>query len=157
MSTITAPTIAPAVDTTTSATSATSVTSASAGPKALWRVGARAGVVAAVAVSVVAGVALAAGVPLEVEGEAIPVAAFAQMTLLGTAAGVLLAKALQRWSARASQRFVAATVALTALSIVPDFTTAGISTASRLVLAATHVVAAAIVVPAIARRLRQQG
>lgn len=144
---------------TTTATPAVDVIPASeefAAPKPLWRVGARAGVVAAVAVSTVAAVALAAGVPLEVEGEAIPVAAFVQMTLIGTALGVLLAKALQRWSARPSQVFVAATVALTAVSMVPDFTTAGITTASRLVLAVTHVVAAAVVIPAIARRLGER-
>jgi len=129
---------------------------ADAATKPLWRVGARAGIIAAVAVSVVAAAALAAGVPLEVEGEAIPIVAFVQMTLIGTAVGVLLAKALQRWSARPSQAFVAVTVVLTALSTVPDFTTADISTASRLTLALTHLVAAAVVIPAIARRLGER-
>jgi hypothetical protein len=74
------------------------------------------------------------------------------MTLLGAALGVLLAKALVRWTAQPARNFVAATVALTAASIVPDLTVDA-STASRLVLIATHVVAAAIVIPALARRL----
>lgn len=73
--------------------------------------------------------------------------------MIGTAVGVLLAKALQRWSARPARTFVAATVVMTALSVVPDFSTSGITTASRLVLALTHLVAAAIVIPAVARRL----
>jgi len=124
--------------------------------KPLWRVGARAGVVASVAVTVVAAVALAAGVPLEVDGQAIVLPAFAQLTLMATAHGVQPAKPVQRWSARPERAFVVATVALTALSIVPDVTTPDITTASRLVLAATHVVAAAVVVPALARRLAQR-
>jgi hypothetical protein len=73
---------------------------------------------------------------------------------MATAIGVLLAKALQRWSARPGRTFVVATVALTVLSVVPDLTMAGITTASRVVLVATHVVAAAVVIPALARRLR---
>jgi hypothetical protein len=48
--------------------------------------------------------------------------------------------------------FVRITVALTARSLVPDFTMS-FDTASRLVLVITHVVAAAIVVPVLARRL----
>jgi hypothetical protein len=120
--------------------------------KPLWRVGARSGVIAAVATTVIAAVALAADVPLAVSGEQIPVPGFAQMTLLGAALGVVLAKALVRWTARPARNFVAATVSLTAASIVPDLTVDA-STASRLVLIATHVVAAAIVIPALARRL----
>ena len=45
------------------------------------------------------------------------------------------------------------TVGLTALSIVPDLVTAGFDPASRAVLILTHLVAAAIVIPVVARRL----
>ena len=121
----------------------------------LWRTGAKAGVLAAVATTVLAGVALAADVPLEIDGEALPLLAFAQLTLMATAVGVLLAKAVTRWSTRPRRAFVAVTVALTALSVVPDLSVPA-STASRAVLIATHLVAAAIVIPALAGRLAER-
>ena len=48
--------------------------------------------------------------------------------------------------------FVVTTVALTALSVVPDLT-ANATNATRFVLALTHLVAAAIVIPALASKL----
>jgi hypothetical protein len=118
----------------------------------LWRSGALAGVAAAVATTAIAGVALAAQVPVAVEGEQIPLAGFAQLTLMCTAVGILLAKAMARWAAKPRRTFTAVAVALTALSIVPDLTMPA-TTATRIVLVATHLVAAAIVIPVIARRL----
>jgi hypothetical protein len=118
----------------------------------LWRTGAGAGVLAAAATTAVAAVALALEVPLAVEGEQIPLAGFAQMTILCTVIGVLLAKALARWAARPRRTFTAATVALTALSVVPDLAMPA-TAATKAVLVATHVVAAAIVIPSVARRL----
>jgi hypothetical protein len=118
----------------------------------LWRTGARAGIFAALATTVIAAVALGVDVPLEIEGEQIPLAGFAQMTLLGTAIGVVLAKALVRWTAKPQRTFIATTFALTALSVVPDLAAAA-SAASKAVLITTHLVAAAIVIPAVANRL----
>jgi len=120
----------------------------------LWRSTARAGVVAAVATTAVAAGALAAGVPLEISGEPIPVASFAQLTLMGAALGLLLATALRRWAARPRRTFTAATVALTVLSVVPDLMPDA-AVATKATLVATHVVAAALVIPAIARRLAE--
>jgi hypothetical protein len=120
-----------------------------------WRTGARAGVLAAVATTGVAAVALAAGVPLEVDGEQIPLAGFAQLTLMATVVGVLLATGLARWAARPQRTFTAAAVALTGVSFVPDLVIDA-STATTLVLIATHVVAAAIVIPALAARVPEQ-
>jgi hypothetical protein len=129
-------TIAPTSSTTTSPTSSTSP---------LWRVGVRAGLTAAAATTAVAGVAMAAGVDFETApGEAIPLLGFAQLTLFFTAVGVVLARVLSR------RTFVRTTVGLTALSLVPDLvlsTDAG----SKLVLMLTHLVVAAIVIPALAR------
>ena len=118
-------------------------------PTPLWRTGARAGVVAAAATTAVAAVALAAGVSLEVDGERIPLAGFAQLTLVCTAVGILLAKALARWAAGPRRTFTATAVALTGLSFVPDLAVPA-SPATKGVLIATHVVAAMIVVPALA-------
>ncbi len=121
----------------------------------VWRTGARAGLAAAVATSAVAAAALAADVPLEIADEQIPVLAFAQLTLMCTALGVVLAKAMVRWAARPQHSFSVAALVLTGLSFVPDVT-ADATTASKLVLIATHVVAAAIVIPALAARLPER-
>jgi Family of unknown function (DUF6069) len=118
----------------------------------LWRTGLTAGLVAAVATTAIALVASAAGVSFEVEGDAIPLAGYAQMTLIGAGLGVLLATALRRWAKHPRSTFVRSTVALTALSIVPDLTM-GFDAASAVTLALAHVVAAAIIVPRLADRL----
>jgi hypothetical protein len=121
----------------------------------LWRTAARAGVVAAAATTAVAAGALAAGEPLEVDREQIPLAGFAQLTLLCTVVGLVLAKALARWASRPQRTFAVTAVALTGLSFVPDLAIAATS-ATKVVLMATHVVAAALVVPALAGRLPER-
>jgi len=118
----------------------------------LWRTGIRAGILAAMATTVIAVAASGLGVSFEVDGEAIPVAGFAQMTLIGVLVGVGLAKSLRRWAGNPRQAFVRTTVALTALSVVPDLTM-GFDAASAAVLVLTHVAAAAIVIPRLAARL----
>jgi hypothetical protein len=120
--------------------------------KRLGKTAAVAGVTAAVATTAVAGIAHAAGVSLDVGGEAIPLPGFAQMTLVGTLIGAILAVVLSRWASRPQRTFVVTTVVLTTLSLIPDIT-ADAATGTRLVLALTHVVAAAIVIPALASRL----
>lgn len=111
---------------------------------------------AAVATTVVAALARAAGAQLEVpadSGEPIPLAGVAFVTAVCSLVGLALAVALRRWSGRPAQRFVQVTVALTALSLVPPLVSGG--TAGTVVtLVALHLVAAAIVIPALARRLQ---
>lgn len=110
-------------------------------------------VAAAGATTVVAAVALGAGVPVEISGEQIPVAgSFAQLTLFFTAIGVLIAKALARRAARPRRAFTVTTVAFTALSLVPNVA-ADAATATKLVLITTHLVAGTIVIPVVAHRL----
>ena len=111
------------------------------------------GAVAAVATTAVAAVADAAGVPFAVDGEAIPLLGFAQMTLLGAVLGGLLAAAANRYRTNPRRSFVQAAVVLTVLSCVPSVTLPP-DTASRFVLVATHVLAAAIIVPSLARQTR---
>jgi len=116
------------------------------------RTGAGAGAVAAVATAATAAIAHAAGVSLAVGGKNIPVGGFASMTVLGALVGTVLAVALARRSSQAARTFVRVTLALTVLSFLPDaFAAAPYGT--RLTLALTHVVAAVIVIPAVARRL----
>lgn len=111
------------------------------------------GLGAAAVVTAVAAVADAAGVPLAIDGEVIPLAGFAQMTFLGAVLGGLLLAGLNRWSVAPRRRFLQITVALTALSCAPSLALPP-DTATRAVLVATHVVAAAIVIPVLARRAR---
>ncbi|WP_345483249.1 DUF6069 family protein, partial [Actinopolymorpha pittospori] len=60
--------------------------------------------------------------------------------------------ALARWARHPRRTFLRTTVVLTALSLVPD-AIADANSATKALLMLTHLVAAAIVVPAIARRL----
>lgn len=118
----------------------------------LRRAGAVAGVAASVATVGVAGAADALGVPIEIGGESIPVLGFAQLTLFFSAVGIVIASVMARRAVRARHTFVSTTLALTALSFVPDVL-ADAQTATKLTLMLTHVAAAAIVIPALASRL----
>jgi hypothetical protein len=118
----------------------------------LVRSGAVAGVVASVATVGVAATAHAAGVPVEISNESIPLMAFAQLTLFATAIGVVLASVFARRAENPRRTFVSTTLALTALSFVPDVL-ADAHTSTKLTLMVTHVVAAAIVIPILASRL----
>ena len=109
-------------------------------------------VAAAVTTAAVAGVH-AAGVSFEIEGEMIPLLGFAQMTFVGAVLGGLLLAGLNRWSRSARQRFVQATVALTALSCAPSVAMPD-DAGSQVALVALHVLAAAIIVPVLARHAR---
>ena len=123
----------------------------------LWRTGAVAGLAAASATVVVAAVAHAAGVSLETApGEAIPVLGFGQLTLMCTAVGVLIARTLGRRARCPRSTFVRTTIMLTALSIVPDVILSA-ATSTKVTLVLTHLVAAVIVIPALARRLPERG
>jgi hypothetical protein len=109
---------------------------------------------AAAAVATAAAAAVhAAGVSFEIEGEMIPVLGVAQMTFLGAVIGGLLLAALNRRSRSAGRRFVQTTVALTALSCVPSVALPD-DAGSQIALVALHVLAAAIIVPALARHAR---
>src|SRR4051812_45765649 len=102
-------------------TTSTTPAAASTKTRSLWRTGARAGLVAAVATVAVAACASAAGVSLETApGEAIPVLGFGQLTLFFTAIGVVIAGCIRRRASRPRTTLVKVTVALTALSLVPD-------------------------------------
>jgi len=137
-------------------TTTSTATVVSAKTTSLWRAGARAGLIAAVATVAVAGCAHAAGVSLETApGEAVPVLGFGQLTLFFTAIGALIARSIRRRAARPEATLVKVTVALTALSLVPDLLiSAGVATKATFMV--THLVAAAIVIPALARCLPVQ-
>ena len=108
---------------------------------------------AALATSTVAAAGSAAGISLDVSGAPIPVSGFAVLTVVFSLVGVALAAVLARRARQPRNTFVRTTVALTALSLVPDLIVPA-DGSTRALLMTTHLVAAAIVIPAIARRLR---
>jgi hypothetical protein len=125
----------------------------------VWLVGVVAAVVAAVATTLVVLVALGAGVPMQAApstaaaGEDIPISAFAMLTVIFTAVGTIVAMALARWAKRPAPIFLIVTIVLTIVSFAGPATTSYATTATRLVLDLTHIVAAAIVIPALTLRL----
>jgi peptidoglycan/LPS O-acetylase OafA/YrhL len=118
----------------------------------VWRAGVVSSLVAAGAAMIVVAVARAGDIPVAVDGEEIPILGFAMLVVVGALIGIGLAALLRRYADHPRRTFTVVTVALTALSLVPDVL-ADASTGSKLVLAMTHVVAAAIIVPSIASRL----
>jgi cyanophycinase-like exopeptidase len=120
----------------------------------VWKTGLAAGLGASVATAGTAGVAHAAGVSLAVGGQAIPLVGFAQMTFVAAMLGTLLAAVFARRATRPQRTFLVTTIALTLLSFVPDVL-ADAHASTRLTLALTHIVAAAMVIPALASRLSE--
>jgi len=113
----------------------------------LARSGALAGAIAAVCTTVVAVIASAAGVSLDINAEAIPIPAFAWLTIVGAALGVVLARLL-----RERRRFVIVAMVATGLSLIPAIA-APDDNATKAVLVGTHLLAAAIIIPTLSRRL----
>ena len=108
------------------------------------------GVAAAVITTAAAAVVHAIGVPLKVDGEMIPLAGFGQMTLLGAVIGGVLLAVLNRRSHAPRRRFLQATAVLTALSCVPSVVWPP-DAPTKATLVALHLLAAAIIVPVLAR------
>jgi amino acid transporter len=121
--------------------------------RSVWKHGPAAAVVASAATTVLAAVASAAGISFaNGTGASIPIAGFAQLTLVFSLVGVGIAAVMARKARRPRPTFVRTAVALTVLSFVPDLTF-GFGAGSAATLIALHIVAAAIVVPTLARRL----
>jgi hypothetical protein len=127
-------------------TTSTSITS-------LVVTGVAAAAVAGAATTAVAAAGRAAGISLDVQGAPIPLSGFAVLTVAFSLVGLVIAVALAKWARHPRRVFVRTTVVLTALSLVPDLL-ADAAWSTRLLLMVTHLVAAAIVIPAVARRLR---
>ena len=132
-------------------TPTTPSTTATTATRSLWHTGMRAGLIAAGATVAVAGIARAAGVSLDTApGETIPLLGFGQLTLVCTVVGILIARTVRRRAHDPRTTLLRVTVALTALSLVPDvILDAGVATKATLIL--THLVAAAIVIPALCK------
>ena len=108
------------------------------------------------ATTLVAALARAVGIDFVVPsggGEEIPLSGIAFVTGVFSVVGIVIAAGLLRWSARPDQRFVQTTVALTALSLVPPLIS-GAEAATVAALVTLHLVAAAVMIPTLARSLR---
>lgn len=111
---------------------------------------------AVVATTIVAALSKGVGVDFAVsDGETIPLSGITFMTGVFSIMGVVIAAAFLRWSARPAERFVRTAVALTALSLVPPVL-AGADAATSVTLIALHLVAAAVMIPTLARSLRDR-
>ena len=121
-------------------------------PGALVVPGLAAAALAAAATTSVAALGSAAGISLDVAGSPIPVSGFAVLTIVFSIVGVVLAAGLARWARSPRRAFLRSTGVLLALSFVPDLT-ADAPWSTRGLLMLTHVVAASIVIPLVARRL----
>ena len=107
------------------------------------------------ATTLAAALAQAGGVDFEVPdgGETIPLAGFAVVTGFFSVVGIVLAAAFLRWSVRPAERFVQTAVALTGISLVPPLVSEA-DAATTTALLGLHLVAAAVMIPALARGLR---
>lgn len=128
------------------------------GVRRMWAVGAAAGVVSSLLVIAFVATAEATDVPMEVaenstkQPEKIPLLGYATVTLASTVLGLLIATALARWAPRPRLTFVIVALVLTAVSFAfPATTTA--TTATKVILEITHVIPAALIIPAIAAHL----
>jgi hypothetical protein len=137
----------------TTATTPAATTSAVPTIGSLLRGWAAATVVAAAATAAVATAGNAVGISLDVAGAPIPILGFASLTAMFSVVGLLIALGLRRFARHPRTAWIRTTVALTVLSLVPDVL-ADAATTTKLLLMVTHLVAAAIVIPTVARRLR---
>ncbi|MCX4911465.1 DUF6069 family protein [Streptomyces sp. NBC_00878] len=125
----------------------------------VWQVGALATLAGAVVTEAFGLVARGVGVPMEAaspgatEAAEIPVGGFFGGVLFWSVAGIVLAVALARWAKRPARTFVVCTVALTALSVAGPALAPHTATSTQVVLAVSHLVAAAVIIPVVARRL----
>jgi hypothetical protein len=127
------------------------------------RAGLAASVAAAIAAQATGQIAHAAGVPLRAgnigaaTAEKIPTGGFATMTLMWGVVGVLMAAAFARWARRPARTWITTTVALTAVSLLGPALAGATATSTKVTLALAHIVAAAVIIPVVARRLPEQG
>jgi hypothetical protein len=91
-----------------------------------------------------------AGVPLAVHGR-IPLAGFAQITIIGAVIGGVLVAWLNRFSSTPRRQFIRLTIGLTALSFVLPAAFAE-TASSKIALVGLHLLAAAIIVPVLVRQ-----
>ncbi|MCW2640592.1 MAG: putative rane protein [Dactylosporangium sp.] len=125
----------------------------------VWLVSALAGVTGAVATELYGLAAGAVGIPMSAGNigasvaEPITVGMFAMGTLICTFWGTVLAVILARYATRPARAYVWTTVALTVVSLAGPLAAGDTATSTKLMLALAHLLAAAIIIPTVTRRL----
>lgn len=129
----------------------------------VWQVGVLAGLAAAIVTEAFALGTKAVGVPMDAASPGgtgpaapIPFGGFAISTLIWSAVGIVLAVILARRARRPARTFVVTTVVLTVLSLIGPALAADTATSTKVVLALSHLVAAAVVIPPLALRLARR-
>lgn len=128
----------------------------------VWLVGVLATLAGAVVTEAFALGARTVGVPMDAaspgakEAAEIPLGGFAGGVLFWSVAGIILAVALARWARRPASTFTVTTVGLTALSLAGPALAPHTATSTQIVLAVSHVVAAAVIISVLAQRLSHQ-
>jgi Family of unknown function (DUF6069) len=123
-------------------------------------VGLAAGVAASVATELYGLVARAAGVPMAAAGlgsqhaQPVTLGMFAMGTIICTFWGTVLAVILNRYAARPARTFTVTALGLTAVSLIAPLTAADTAGWTKATLAVAHLLAASIVIPLLAHRLR---
>ncbi|CAN5522597.1 hypothetical protein BH10ACT1_BH10ACT1_07000 [soil metagenome] len=153
----------PGMTTTTPADSSNSAVlhgaAADAKARPLWLAVAISGLIAAVTTTALVAGAKALDVPMvagpksDAVGRSIPTFGFFTGTLMFTVIGLLIAAGISRWAKDPARTWTITTVVLTTVSLAGPATTGHATTATYVVLFATHIVAAAIVIPVVARNL----
>ncbi|GAB3987018.1 hypothetical protein GCM10029978_104010 [Actinoallomurus acanthiterrae] len=125
----------------------------------VWQVGYLSGLAASVAVEIWGLAARAAGVPMRAAGlgshhaTPITVGMFAMGTMVVTFWFTFAVILMARFAKNPRRTYLRATLPLLALSLAPPLTAADTALSTKLTLAAAHLVAGAIIIPAVARRL----
>jgi Family of unknown function (DUF6069) len=139
----------------------TTATSTATTSVPVWLVSALAGLAAAVATELYGLAARAVGIPMRAGSigasiaEPISFGMFAMGTLICVFWGTILAVILARFASRPAAVYLWITVMLAALSLAGPFGAGATALSTKLMLALAHVLAAAIVIPAVTRRLSQ--
>ncbi|MFE6525473.1 DUF6069 family protein [Streptomyces sp. NPDC057794] len=129
----------------------------------VWLAGVLATLAGAVVTEAFALLARAAGVPMDAaspgaaEAAEIPAGGFFGGVVFWSVAGIVLAVALARWARRPARTFTVTTVALTVLSLAGPAVAPHTAVSTRIVLAVSHLVAAAVIIPLLAHRLSGTG
>lgn len=119
----------------------------------IWKAVGAATLAAAAATEALVALARARGIEVAINGNELKPGSCAIAVLMCMVAGAGLLAAVRRWAASPAHTWVRATIALTVLSFLPDVTVPDTATSTRIVLMAAHVLAAALVIPVVARRL----
>jgi Family of unknown function (DUF6069) len=128
----------------------------------VWVVSAAASAVALVVTELYGLVARLAGVPMSAAGfgqaKAGPVtaASFAMGVVICAFWGTVLAVVIARFASRPARVYLITTIALTAVSLFAPLSAADTATSTKLTLAVGHILAAAIIIPPVARHLTRR-